>query len=72
MTLGEYFYKADLGNRKVHLKGKRGCWYQDHMLDLIVAYKDEVVNEDLTIEDETDVYIELYPRTRKEKYGYAV
>lgn len=62
MTLGEYFINSAMGNRTIHLQGSRGCWYQDHMLDLFSAYKDETVDETRTLESDTDVYIELQRR----------
>jgi len=75
VTLREYYFTTDFGNRTVHLKGKRGCFYQDHMLDAFAAYANEEVNEAMTFEDKEDVYIELIPRKlslRRRKNGNAI
>lgn len=69
MTLGKYYYTKDFGNKVVHFRGKRGRIYQDHMLEAFVAYKDEEVNEELTFENDTDIYIELVPRTGRRRSG---
>lgn len=62
MTVRDYYFATDFGNKTVHLKGKRGCFYQDHMLAAFAAYADEEVNEDKTRETESDIFIELIPR----------
>ena len=62
MTVRDFYFATDFGNRTVHLKGKRGCFYQDHMLAAFAAYADETIDEALTHETETDVYIVLVPR----------
>ena len=62
MTLAEYFVNSAMGNRTIHLQGSKGNWYQDHMLDLFAAYKDEQIDETRTLESDTDVYIELKRR----------
>jgi hypothetical protein len=62
VTLRDYYFATDFGNRTVHLKGKRGCFYQDHMLDAFAAYANEEVDDNLTYETEEDIYIELVPR----------
>lgn len=67
VTVKDWWYSRDLGNKTLHLKGSRGKWYQDHMLDLLVRYQDEEVNEKLTFEDETDIYLELVPRSGRFK-----
>lgn len=64
MTLFKYFVETDFGNKTIHMKGRKGCWYQDHMIDLFAAYKDDEVNEALTFEGDDDIYIELVPRTK--------
>lgn len=61
MKLREYYMNTEFGNRTVHLKGKRGCFFQDHMLAAFAAYADEEVGNN-THETDTDIYIELVPR----------
>ena len=34
MTVRDFYYRTDFGNRTVHLKGAHGCFYQDHMLQV--------------------------------------
>lgn len=62
MTVRDFYYRTDFGNRTVHLKGAHGCFYQDHMLTMFSAYANEVVDESLTTITDTDVYIVLVPR----------
>ena len=64
MTLGEYYYEKDFGNKVVHIKGKRGRFYQDHMLATFAAFRNEVIDEERTHETETDIYVELVPRIK--------
>lgn len=63
MTLGEFYYKTDFKNRLIHLKGKRGRCYQKHMIDTFHAYRNEQVNEELTLMTAEHCYIELFNRT---------
>lgn len=62
MTLAEYFISSAMGNRTIHLQGSKGNWYQDHMIDLFEAYKNEQIDETKTLENDTDVWIELVRR----------
>lgn len=67
MTLFEFYLQTDFKNKVVHMRGRKGHFYQDHMIDLFTAYSEEEVNEALTLETETDIYIELYPRPLRRK-----
>ena len=60
MTLKEYYISTRLENRVIHFRGRKGMFYQDHMIDLFRAYKDERIKS--IKETDTDVYIELYTR----------